>query len=181
MPRNVEPILSLPLSCSLAASSNRWVGKIRWAFREMSSRASTSTPCSSTSPISRLQRHRVNHHAVANQIQLTLTKNATWDGVQHMFSTIKLEGVTSIRPALKAGNDVVLGRQYIHDFPLPLVSPLETKQYVNFHVSCVRLQKYALRQRCAENFTHVLHLISCAVNPPDGPLWKHREPAADGR
>ena len=34
IPFPVVPILAAPLACSLAASSRRWVGRIRWALRE---------------------------------------------------------------------------------------------------------------------------------------------------
>jgi len=58
-----------------------------------------------------------------------------------MFAAIKLKGVPSIGTPLEPRDDVVLRRQYIYDFTLSLVSPLEAQQYVDFHVPFVKEQK----------------------------------------
>ena len=101
MPRKVEPILSLPLSCSLAASSNRWVGRIRCAFREISNRRiHIHTVLFNLSDFA-LKRHRIDDHTVANQIQFAITENTAWNGVEHMLPSIKFERMTGIRPTLE--------------------------------------------------------------------------------
>ena len=141
MPRRRRANLVLALFLFVGGIEQPVGGQNQMRLPEMSKRRSTSTPCSSTSPISRCSVTGIDHHTVANQVELSLTENAAWNGVKHMLSPIELEGVTSIGPTLETRNDVVLRSQYVHDFPFPFVSPLETEQYVDFHVSCVKLQK----------------------------------------
>ena len=107
----------------------------------MSSRSSTFDPVLLHLSNFALQRHRIDDDSVANQVELAFAENAAWDGVQHMFAPIKLEGVPRIGTSLEPRDDVVLRSQYIHDFTFPFVSPLEAQQYVDFHVPFVKWQK----------------------------------------
>ena len=90
-----------------------------------------------------LQSNRVNDHAIANQVLLAFVENTARNGVQYVLSPIKFQGMTGIGAALKAGYDVVLRGEHVHNFPFPFVPPLESEQYVNFHWCLIKEQKYS--------------------------------------
>ncbi len=73
---------------------------------------------------------RIHDHTVANNVQGIFVKNARRNRVQNVLDAIKLQGVTGIWAALKAGYHVVATGQYVHNFPFSFVPPLEAKQDV---------------------------------------------------
>ena len=72
----------------------------------------------------------VHDHAVANNVQRILVEDARGNRVQHVLDSVKLQGVSCIGAALKAGYHVVATGQYVHNFPFSFVPPLEAEQDV---------------------------------------------------
>ena len=67
-----------------------------------------------------------------------------------MLDAVKFKGMTGIWSALKTGNHIVAGSQYIDYLPLAFIAPLEAKQYINLiHIkkqkACERLRGAILR------------------------------------
>ena len=131
MPLRVEPILALPFEASEAASSRRWVGRIRCALREMSSREGMVVFGQIVDLFG--QDHRVDHHAVAHHIDRFFVENTRGDGVQHVFYPAEFQRVSGVGAALETGDDVVVGREHVHDFSFAFVSPLETQKKIDCH------------------------------------------------
>ena len=132
MPLSVEPILALPLACSEAASSKRWVGdEVRaaadqeiWPWVDARFEQLGDFP---------LENDRVNDHAIAHYIFGSRAKNATRNGVQHVLFAIKNQGVAGIGPALKTRDDIIFRGQDIDNFAFAFVSPLQAQEHVNLH------------------------------------------------
>ena len=74
----------------------------------------------------------VEHHAVADDVQLAALENARWDAAQHVFLTVELQRVAGVRTALKACHNVVARGQYIDHLAFALVAPLEAEEYIYF-------------------------------------------------
>jgi hypothetical protein len=47
-----------------------------------------------------------------------------WDGVENVFDTIELEGMTCIRSSLKTSYNIVFGCKYIDDLAFTFIAPL---------------------------------------------------------
>ena len=122
MPLSVDPILVFPLAASDAASIARCVGRIRCAFFEISS-----LPDSVGFQTGDLfgEDDRVDHHAVADDVDRAVPENARGNRVQHVLLALEVEGVPCVRAALEPGDHPVGGSEHVHDFPFSLVAPLQ--------------------------------------------------------
>ena len=116
MPLSVDPILVFPLAVSDAASIARCVGRIRCAFFEISSFQAGDLFG---------EDDRVDHHAVADDVDRAVPENARGNRVQHVLLALEVEGVPCIRAALEPGDHPVGGSEHVHDFPFSLVAPLQ--------------------------------------------------------
>ena len=134
MPLSVEPILALPLACSDAASSNRWVGVMRCA-RRLINRSGRSRIHARSEQLGDfpLENDRVNDHAVAHYVFGSRAKNAAGNGMQHVLLAVKNQGVSGIGPALKTRDDIIFRGQDIDNFAFAFVSPLQAQEHVNLH------------------------------------------------
>jgi hypothetical protein len=45
--------------------------------------------------------------------------------MKYVFDAVELQSMPSIRTALKAGDDIIVFGQYVDDFSLSLVAPLQ--------------------------------------------------------
>ena len=79
----------------------------------------------------------VDHHAVAHEVQRVGAEDTGGDGVEDVLLAVEDERVPGVGTALEAGDDVILWRQNVHDFPLPFIAPLEAEQNINFHCEIV--------------------------------------------
>ena len=79
------------------------------------------------------QDHRVDHHAVAHHIDRLFVENARGDGMQYVFYPAEFQRVSGVGAALETGDDVVAGREHVHDFSFAFVSPLETQKKIDCH------------------------------------------------
>jgi len=68
---------------------------------------------------------RVDHHAVADDVDRAVPENARGNRVQHVLLALEVEGVPCIRAALEPGDHPVGGSEHVHDFPFSLVAPLQ--------------------------------------------------------
>lgn len=84
------------------------------------------------------ERHRIHHHAVANDADFATPKDSGWNEMQNVGLTTMNDGVAGIVPALAAHDNVGFRRQHVDDFPLPLISPLSSNQNRIRHVLCRR-------------------------------------------
>jgi len=66
------------------------------------------------------------HHAIADDIDLATLENSGGNAAEHIFLALKLQGVAGIGSTLKAGYHVIVGREYVYDLTLALISPLKT-------------------------------------------------------
>ncbi len=66
------------------------------------------------------------HHAIADDIDLATLENSGGNAAEHIFLALEFQGVAGIGSTLKAGNHVIVGREYVYDLTLALISPLKT-------------------------------------------------------
>jgi hypothetical protein len=75
---------------------------------------------------------RLDEYAIADYIHFVFVENARRYNVKDMLDAAEFDGVAGIGAALETGDYIVLGCEYINDFSLALVSPLETQQNIYF-------------------------------------------------
>ena len=83
------------------------------------------------------EKHRVDHHAVADDVGLAALENARRNRAEHVFLAVEFQRVTGIGTALEAGHHLVTRRQHVHNLPFALVTPLQAEDNVNFF-HCIR-------------------------------------------
>ena len=71
------------------------------------------------------EHNRVEHYTIANDVEDVGAENAGWDLVQHVFKTVEFKRMPGVGSSLKAGHNLILWRQYVHNFPFSFVAPLE--------------------------------------------------------
>src|SRR5438045_727883 len=71
-----------------------------------------------------LQRNRINHHAVTDNVDGVITKYSGWNSMQHMLDAIELKRVSCIRSSLESCYHIILRREHINNFSFPFVPPL---------------------------------------------------------
>jgi hypothetical protein len=67
----------------------------------------------------------VEDDAIANYIKDVRVENAAGHLVQDVLEAVEGEGMTGVGSALKAGNGIVGGSQYVYNFSFAFVAPLE--------------------------------------------------------
>ena len=72
------------------------------------------------------------HDTIADNVHLAPLENAGGNGAEHVFLTIKLQGVSRVRAALEARHGVVAWCEDINYLSLAFIAPLETQEDVNF-------------------------------------------------
>ncbi|CCZ14347.1 unknown [Prevotella sp. CAG:487] len=82
---------------------------------------------------------RSKHHSVADDVHFASLKYTGRNATQNIFLSFKLQSVTCVWSALKTGNDIIFRSKHIHNLSLAFVSPLKTKQYINF--TCIHLSE----------------------------------------
>ena len=103
------------------------------------------------------EKHRVDHHAVADDV-------ARRDRAEHVFLAVEFQRVTGIGTALEAGHHLVTRRQHVHNLPFALVTPLQAEDNVNFF-HCIRFCfMFAKDIFCIQRY----ELLSETPKPRDG-------------
>jgi len=82
------------------------------------------------------QDDRVEHDAIADEIDEVWAEDSGGNRVQDVFVTTKFEGVAGIWAALETGDDVVLSGEVVYNFTFPLIAPLEAENYVDHAIGC---------------------------------------------
>ena len=137
MPLPVVPILALPLAAvrgvEHAVRGQNQVGLLRNAelFGQVMAAGSQRFGLLA-------EKHRVDHHAVADDVGLAALENARRNRAEHVFLAVEFQRVTGIGTALEAGHHLVTRRQHVHNLPFALVTPLQAEDNVNFF-HCIRL------------------------------------------
>ena len=72
------------------------------------------------------------NHAVANDIHLSTLKNTRWNRAQHVFLSLELQRVASIRTTLETSNNIILGSQNIDYLTFSFIAPLQSEQDIYF-------------------------------------------------
>ena len=78
------------------------------------------------------EKHRVDHHAVADDVGLAALEDAGRNRAQDILLTAEFQRVTGIGTALEAGHHFIAGRQHIHDLSFSLVPPLQAEDHIYF-------------------------------------------------
>src|SRR5690606_3415198 len=79
------------------------------------------------------ENNRINHQAVADDVDLVIMKDPRGNKMQHVLHPMKLNRVTGIRTALETGNNIIIRGQDVNYLTLSLIPPLEPQQNVNIH------------------------------------------------
>ena len=88
------------------------------------------------------EQHRVEHHAVAYDVNLPMLENARGNGAEHILFALELKGVSGVGASLEAGHSVIARGQYVDHLTFSFVAPLEPEKHVYFHVCQM---KYVLK------------------------------------
>ena len=72
------------------------------------------------------QDHRVDHDAVADDIDRSVAENPGRNRVEHVFFAFEMEGMSGVRPTLETGDHLIVGGQYVHHLSFTFVTPLQT-------------------------------------------------------
>ena len=79
-----------------------------------------------------LEEDRVEHHAVANHVDLIALKYTRRDRTQHVLLPVELQCMPGIGATLKAGHDLIMGGQHIDHLAFSFVAPLQTENDIDF-------------------------------------------------
>ena len=71
------------------------------------------------------EKHRVKHHAVADDIGLPVLEYARRNRTQYIFLAFEFESVASVGAALETCHSVIARSQHVHYFSFSFVAPLE--------------------------------------------------------
>ena len=127
MPVPVVPIFAPPVARSLAESSRRCVGRMRWALRDILRRFFRSVPEASRARASSVKSTGSSTTPLPMMLVCPCWKIP--EGIER--STYFLPSNSRVWPAL--GYGVVTRGEHVNYFSFTLVAPLEAEQYVNFH------------------------------------------------
>ena len=83
------------------------------------------------------QDDRIDDHAVADYVQRALAEDSGRNRMKHEGSAVEHQRMTGVGAALEACNNLVIRRQYVHDFAFALVAPLEAEN--NIDLVCFHL------------------------------------------
>ena len=72
------------------------------------------------------QDHRVDHDAVADDIDRSVAENPGRNRVEHVFFAFEMKGMSGVRPTLETGDHLIVGGQYVHHLSFTFVTPLQT-------------------------------------------------------
>ena len=124
MPREVVPMETRPGRPSDIFSIMRWAGNSTCARLLMKRLPVTATPADSSASISRQQRGRIDHQAVADHRLLARAQNAARDQFQDEFLLADENRVAGVVSALIARDNIEPFGEEIDNLPFALVSPL---------------------------------------------------------
>ena len=100
-----------------------------------------------------LEEDRVEHHAVANHVDLIALKYTRRDRTQHVLLPVELQCMPGIGATLKAGHDLIMGGQHIDHLAFSFVAPLQTENDIDFFhlfsVICFMQKTFFAFKACA--------------------------------
>src|SRR5687768_8038224 len=77
-----------------------------------------------------VQCYRVYYNSIPYQVQTMLVEHAGRYGMENNLITIHIQSMACIRPALKAGYNIVLCSKVVYYLSLSLIAPLQAEQNI---------------------------------------------------